>query len=93
MTELRVFTRHAHQQVSRGAEVLHDGFVVTRGRQLLADLGDIGRTLVGQLDERTAGEVQAPVHAFGDNAEYRQQGQKNRDAEREVANAHEVDCT
>ncbi|MCY1423574.1 hypothetical protein D9M71_392890 [compost metagenome] len=93
VTQLRVFARHAHQQIGGCTEVLHDGFLITRGRQLLTHLGDIGRTLVGQLDERTAGEVQPPVHALGGDAEQGQRSKEQCDAEREVANAHEVDCT
>lgn len=50
--------RHAHQQIGGRTEVLHDRFVITGSIQLLTHLGDVGRTLVGQLDERTAGEVQ-----------------------------------
>ncbi|MET3797250.1 hypothetical protein ABIC14_002223 [Pseudomonas sp. PvP046] len=91
--QLRVFTRHAHQQVGCGAEALYNGFVIARRNQLLTDLAEVGGTLVGQLDERTAGEVQTKVEPFMEPAEQRQCGKEHRDGERNIANAHEVDGT
>ncbi len=93
MTQLRIFARHTHQQVGGRTKALHDGFVIAGLDQLVAHQGHVGRLLVGQLDERTAGEIQTVVQPLMEPAEQRQNGEDHGEAERNVANAHEVDCT
>ncbi|MNH18144.1 hypothetical protein D3C79_778410 [compost metagenome] len=93
ITQQRVIARHAYQQVGSRTEALHHGILEAGLDQLLTDLAEVGRTLVGQLDERTAGEVQAEVEPFVEPAEQRQHGQKQGDAERKVAHTHEVNGT
>ena len=91
ITQLRVVTRHTHQQVGGGAEALHDSLVEAGVDQLGTDRLEVRRTLIGQLDQRTAGEVQAEVQALLPPAEQRQDSQERSDGERDVAYAHEVD--
>lgn len=93
VAQQRIIAGHAHQQVGRRTKALHHGIVETGRNQLVAHLGQVSRLLVGQLDQRTAGEVQAVVHALVEHAEQGQHGKQYSDAERYVANAHEVDCT
>ena len=80
-------------QVGGGTKALYHGFVIAGLDQLAAHQGNVGRLLIGQLDERTAGEVQAVVQALMEPAEQRQNGKEHGDAERNISNAHEVDCT
>nr|GEZ76015.1 hypothetical protein [Tanacetum cinerariifolium] len=91
--QLRVFTRHADKQVSGRTEALHDRFGITGSHQFFTNLVQVGRTLVGQLDQRTAGEVQTEVQPFIEPAEQRHDGEEHGNGERNVANAHEVDST
>jgi len=51
VTQLRVFARHTHQQISGRTKALYDGFVIAGLDQLFAHLSHVGRLLVGQLDE------------------------------------------
>jgi len=93
VAQQRIIAGHTHQQVGRRTKALHHGIVEAGRNQFVTHLGQISRLLVGQLDKRTAGEVQAVVHALVEHAEQGQHGKQYSDAERYVANAHEVDCT
>ncbi|MNT20605.1 hypothetical protein D3C72_1559200 [compost metagenome] len=91
VAQLRVIARHAHQQVGGGAEALHHRLVEAGIDQLGTHRLEVGRALVGQLDQRTAGEVQAEVQALLPPAEQRQHGEEHGNGERDIAHAHEVD--
>ncbi|MNN35338.1 hypothetical protein D3C81_1491880 [compost metagenome] len=93
LAQFRIVAGHAHQHVLGIAEALHYGIGVARFDQLLANLAQFGRLLVGELDQRTAGEVQAEVDALGEPAEQRKQGQGKGGGERNIAYAHEVDSS
>ncbi len=91
VAQLRVIARHAHQQVGSGAEALHHRLVEAGVDQLGTHRLEVGRTLVGQLDQRTPGEVQPEVQALLPPAEQRQHGEEHGDGERDIAHAHEID--
>ncbi|MNE40659.1 hypothetical protein D3C80_1346930 [compost metagenome] len=93
VAEHRIITGHAHQQVGGGAKTLHHSIFEAGLDQLFAHLPEVSWTLVGQLDERTAGKVQTEIEAFIEPAEQRQHGKKQGDAERNVAHTHEVNGT
>ncbi len=53
--------RETHQNIVRCAEVLNDGFWVSRFRQIGAHLRQIDGLRISNLDERAAGEVDTVV--------------------------------
>lgn len=93
LAQFRVLAGHPHQHVAGVAEALHHGVLVAGADQLTTHLAEIGRLFVGQLDQRTAGEVEAEVDALGEPAAQGDDGQDQGDGKRDVADAHEVDGT
>ena len=93
LAQFRVLAGHPHQHVAGVAEALHHGVLVAGADQLTTHLAEIGRLFVGQLDQRTAGEVEAEVDALGEPAAQGDDGQDQGAGKRDVADAHEVDGT
>lgn len=93
LAQFRVLAGHPHQHVAGVAEALHHGVLIAGADQLTTHLAEIGRLFVGQLDQRTAGEVEAEVDALGEPAAQGDDGQDQGDGKRDVADAHEVDGT
>ena len=85
-------TRQA-ETLNTHTRYLHHGIVEAGPDQLYTNLAKVGRAPVGQLDERTASEVQAEVEPFVEPAEQCQHSQQQGDAERDVPHTHEVNGT
>ncbi|KAJ8139013.1 hypothetical protein OY671_007774, partial [Metschnikowia pulcherrima] len=62
----------ADEHIARGAEVLHSHLAELQALDRLARLGQIGRSGVSHLGERTAGELDGQVQAPRDEEEHRQ---------------------
>ncbi len=70
LAQQRVVTRHPDQHIGGGAKTLHQRILEAALGQLDTYLIQRNRVLIGQLDQRAAGEIQAEIQTF-----HRQAGQ------------------
>ena len=83
--------RDADQDIPVRAEVLHDGLREARVLEPLAQLLRHHRVVEADLDQRAAGEVEAPVEAEEHEGDDRHDEEARGDARGDDPRAHEVE--
>ena len=81
----------AEQHVGRVAELLQLHLAETEAVHGLAHLGEIGRPLGLQLDQRTADEVDAEIQPVSEEQDDRQDRQHRRHRKADAPEAHEIE--
>ncbi len=93
VAQIRVIALHTYHHLGGGTKALHHGIAIAGARQMPANAAEVCRLLIGQLDLRTAGKIQAKIQAFGGQTAQRDKGHEQGEGERNLAHAHEVNYT
>jgi hypothetical protein len=88
----RDFRRQSNNDVARGAEGLHRKVLVIGGSQSAANVGQVRRFRIRNLDQRAAGEIQPEIEAAGDQRTDARQYQHRRENQSDLASGHEIDA-